>query len=100
LGTSLIFKTIPTTWVELEKIKSDVLEATNKKTSIEVLDKLCLLGALEKKVELVKARFPGYIRYQLMVPNIDKSQLCVQKEATMSQDNFIALLITGRAQPA
>ena len=98
MGTSLIFKTIPTTWVELEKIKSDVLEATNKKTSIEVLDKLCLLGALEKKVELVKARFPGYIRYQVMVPNIDKSQICVQKEEITTQDDFIAMLITGREQ--
>jgi hypothetical protein len=34
-----------------------------------------------------------------MVPNIDKSQLCVQKEAITSQDDFIAMLITGREQP-
>jgi hypothetical protein len=95
-----VFKAISTDWVESEKINSNVLEATNSGVSTSTLQKLCDLGALEKKVELIEPRFPGYIRYQIMVPEADKLKLCVQREITTSQDDFITLLITGRDQPA
>lgn len=95
-----VFKAISTDWVELEKINSNVLAATNSGVSTDTLQKLCDLGALEKKVELIEPRFPGYIRYQIMFPEVDKLKLCVQREITTSQDEFISLLITGRDQPA
>ncbi|AGX88423.1 hypothetical protein [Candidatus Symbiobacter mobilis] len=63
--------------------------------STDTLQKLCDLGALEKKVEIIEPRFPGYIRYKIMVPEADKLKLRVQKEITTSQDDFISLLITG-----
>lgn len=77
-----------------------MLAATNSGVSTDTLQKLCDLGALEKKVELIEPRFPGYIRYQIMFPEVDKLKLCVQIEITTSQDEFISLLITGRDQPA
>ena len=95
---SLILKAILPDWITLEELKNDVSKATGKEVAPDTLEDLCRLGAVEKKIELIRPRSPGYIRYQIMVPSFDKSKLCIQEETTTSQDDFIALLITGRDQ--
>ena len=97
---SLILKAISPDWITLEEIKNSVSNATGSEVATQTLEDLCKLGAVEKKIELIRPRSLGYVRYQIMVPSFDKSKLCIQGETTTSQDDFIALLITGRDQPA
>lgn len=91
-----ILKVTPTEWTEEEKLGALVKSATHSYVSPGLLDMLCGLGAMERKVEIVAPRFPGHIKIKVMVPNSDGSALCEKDEITMSQDEFIALLITGK----
>ena len=91
-----VFKAAPVDWVELEELYSAVKDATDNGVSAKTLRELCDLGALERSVETIESRFPGTVRFLVMVPNADRSKLCVTEEKCMSQDDFVALLITGR----
>lgn len=96
---AFILKAIPDDWVTFEEINNYVSNNTGSGVTLETLQKLCNLNALDKKIELTRPRFPGYIRFQIMVPTFDRSRFSIQTEVTMSQDDFIALLITGLDQP-
>ena len=73
-----------------------VKSATHSYVSSGLLEMLCGLCAIERKVEVVAPRFPGHIKIKVVAPNSDGSALCEKDEMTMSQDEFVALLITGR----
>lgn len=92
---SSVLKAISTNWMELEEIYSAVKRATRSGVSANLLQELCELGALERRFETVESRFPGTVRFQVMVPNPDRSNIRVTEEMSMSQDEFVALLIAG-----
>jgi len=89
-----VFEHTPSDWAKPEDIMNRVKKATGKSPGAELLQKLCDLGALERKVD-VKPRFPGTIRFQVMVPNADRRKLEFKEQVAMTQDDFVALLITG-----
>jgi len=82
-------------WTEAEEINQAVNTATKSGVSPDLLQELCDIGALERKIETVEPRFPGNIRIQIMKPNGDKSKLVTIEEKSLSQDDFVALLISG-----
>ena len=90
-----ILKVTPTEWTEEEKLGALVKSATRSYVSPGLLEMLFSLGAMERKVEVVAPRFPGHIKIKIMVPSSDRSALCAKSEITMSQDEFVELLITG-----
>ncbi len=90
-----VFRAIPTNWTEREEIYSAVKQATGKGVSPKLLQDLCDLGALERRIETVESRFPGTVRFHVLAPNADRSKLCVTEERSTSQDDFVALLIAG-----
>ena len=91
-----ILKVTPTEWTEEDKLGALVKSSTQSYVSPGLLDMLCDLGAMERKVEVVAPRFPGHIKIKIMVPNSDRSALCAKNEMTMSQDEFVELLISGK----
>ena len=91
-----ILKVATTDWTEVEKLGALVKAATRSYVSPDLLQTLCELGAMERKVEVVAPRFPGHIKIQIMAPNPDRSALCAKSEMTMSQDEFMEFLITGQ----
>lgn len=90
-----VFKDTFSDWVNLENVINAVKKDTDKCVSNNLLQSLCDIGALEKRVENIAPRFPGEIRLQVMVPNTDRSKLYIKEEKIMSQDDFVALLIAG-----
>lgn len=91
-----ILNVTPSDWTEVEKLGALVKAATRSYVSPDLLQTLCELGAMERKVEVVAQRFPGHIKIKIMAPNSDGSALCARSETTMSQDEFVKLLITGQ----
>ena len=89
-----VLAAIPSDWVDSETISSAVKQATGKGVSVDLLCLLTNLGALKRRVETVASRFSGTVEFQVMVPNADRSKLCVTDRIRMSQDAFVALLIT------
>jgi hypothetical protein len=90
-----VLKAIPPDWMEERKIVETVEEATRKAPSPGLLQKLCEIGALKRRVDS-EPRSPGIVRFQVLMPNADRSKLFVKEEVVTSQDGFIAFLITGR----
>jgi len=90
-----VFEATPTDWTDKAGVDVSVERATGKGPSTELLQYLCELGALDSRVETVRGRLPGSVRIQIMVANADRSLLRVVEEKCMSQDDFVALLISG-----
>lgn len=92
-----ILKVTPTEWTEEDNLGALVKSATQSYVSAGLLDMLCELGAMERKVEVVAPRFPGHIKIKVMAPNPDRSALCAKSEMILSQDEFVELLISGQS---
>ena len=90
-----IVNATPTDWIEVENLTARVKDATDAKATPALLDELTTIGALEKKIEIVAPRFPGHIRFHVLLPTPDRSSLHTSEELSMTQDQFVALLITG-----
>lgn len=88
----------PNEWIEVESLFARVKEATNSEVTSDLLDELSLIGVLDKKIEIVTPRFPGHVRIRLLLPTPDRSSLQSAEEFSMSQDQFVAMLITGSRQ--
>ena len=90
-----VLNAISTDWADLDTIKNRVKNITDKGVSSELLYLLCEFEAVEKRTEIVAVRIPGTVRFQVMIPNRDRSGLMIMEERVMSQDDFVGLLITG-----
>jgi len=89
-----VYAAIPEEWNDPKEISNVVLEATGSGLSVDLLEDLFNLGALQKNVE-VADRFSGNVRLQLMVPNKDRSKLTASMRTSVTQDDFVRSLITG-----
>jgi hypothetical protein len=86
----------PPDWVE-EKDLIEIVKAASADDHApgrDLLQELCDVGALDKRVD-VEQRFPGVVRFRVLAPNAERSKLCIKEEKVLSQDDFVALLITG-----
>jgi len=91
-----VVRATPSDWTEEKKIVEKVQRITDHGVSRDLLQTLCDIGALDKRVDVVEPRFPGVVRFQVMVPNADRLRLRVKEEKVVSQDDFVALLIAGK----
>ena len=85
----------PTDWMEVDNLIARVKDATKSKVTSALLDELTSIGVLEKKIEKVAPRFPGHIRMQILIPTPDKTALRPSEELSMTQDQFVSMLISG-----
>lgn len=90
-----IVSATPTVWIEVDSLIARVKDATKSKVTTALLDELTSIGVLNRKIEKVSPRFPGHIHIRILVPTPDKSALRPSEEFSMTQDQFVALLITG-----
>jgi hypothetical protein len=90
-----VVKATPPDWVEEKNLIEIVEDATGKAPTAGLLQTLCDMGALDQRVD-AEPRFPGVVRFRVLVPNADTSKLCIKEEKVLSQDDFVALLITGK----
>jgi hypothetical protein len=89
-----VVRAIPPEWMEEREVIETVEESTGTRPSSALLQTLCDIGAIDRRVD-VESRFPGVVHFRVLAPNADKSRLCIKEEKAVSQDDFVALLITG-----
>ncbi len=94
-----VLELTPVDWTEekiiVDKLSSELKKSTGKGITANLLRSLCDTGALDRRIEVVEPRFPGMVRFRVLMPNAERTSLNIKEEKAISQDDFVALLIAG-----